>query len=191
MKKKLLCLILALIPVLSGCGEAQSLPEDWETDWSVVSPVLAVEPFADFSLYEQNDALYLSGIYYATWVTGDARPHTNEAGEAAEIFDAQIYVILQEYRSPDSAKEGISQWIAREKTTFEAGTEKILNCAGQEYTLVPLQRGNAENPYRHGAAAFGIRGSWAVCVEFLTGENYDADTEQMLEAFLEGFHFNG
>ena len=189
MKKRIVSLFLMVALLLSACGAKQELPSDWEPDWAVVCPVLAVEPFDGFTLHESNDALYLSGIYYATWVTGESRPHTNEEGEEAEVFDAQIYVIVQEYRNSDSAASGIAQWTAREKSTFEAGAEYTVVCNEQEYTVLPLTGGSENNPYRHGAAAFAVRDSWAICVEFLGAENYEADFEKALEEFLNGFHY--
>lgn len=190
MKKILLCLVLATALLFSACGAGQTLPEEWEADWTVVGPVLAAEPLEGFTLYESNDALYLSGIYYATWVTGEASVHTNEEGEEAEVFDGQIYVILQEFRSASSAKEGLAQWTEREKQTFETGDAGSVECAGQTFTVLPLLRGGESNPYSHGAAAFAVRDNWAVCVEFLAADDYEADVEQTLEAFLRGFHYS-
>ena len=157
----------------------------------MVCPLLAVEPFDGFTLHESNDALYLSGIYYSTWVTGDPRPHINEEGEEAEVFDAQIYVIAQEYRSSDSAASGIAQWTAREKATFEAGMEYTFACNDQAYTILPLAGGSEKNPYRHGAAAFVLRDNWAICAEFLGAEDYEMDFEKALGEFLSGFHYAG
>lgn len=189
MKKRIFCLLLIAL-LLSACGGRQELPADWDENWTVVCPVLAVEPLDGFALHESNDALYLSGIYYATWITGDARSHTNEEGEEADIFDGQIYVIMQEYKSADSAKSGIAQWTAREKQTYETGEEASITCSGQEYTLLPLLNGSATNPYSRGAAAFAVRGNWAICVEFLGAQSYEADMTQILELFLNGFHFS-
>lgn len=157
MKKHVFCLLLITALLLSGCGAKQELPADWKEDWTVLCPLLAVEPMEGFSLREINDALYLNGIYYATWVTGDPRSHTNEDGEEAEIFDGQIYVILQEYRSADSASSGIAQWLTREKQTYGTGEEAAITCSGQEFTLLPLLSGSETNPYSHGAAAFAVR----------------------------------
>ena len=189
MKKRIVSLFLMVALILSGCGAKQELPSDWEKDWTVVCPILAVEPFDGFTLHESNDALYLSGIYYATWVTGESRPHTNEEGEEAEVFDAQIYIIVQEYRDSESAASGIAQWSAREKSTFAAGKEYSIVCNEQEYTVLPLVSGSENNPYRHGAAAFAVRDNWAVCVEFLGAEDYKIDFEIVLEEFLNGFHY--
>ena len=190
MKKRILAFVMLFALLLSGCGAKQELPADWEESWTVVSPLLAVEPMEGFSLHEINDALYLNGIYYATWVTGAPRSHTNEDGEEAEIFDGQLYVILQEYRSADSASSGIAQWLTREKQTYETGEEDSITCSGQEYTLLPLLSGSETNPYSHGAAAFAVRGSWAICVEFLGADSCEADMTQILESFLNGFHFS-
>lgn len=190
MKRRIVSLLLITALLLSGCGDRQELPPDWEESWTVVCPQLAVEPLEGFTLHESNDALYLSGIYYATWITGDARPHTNEEGEEAEIFDGQIYVIMQEYRHADAAQSGIAQWTAREKQTYETGAEASVTCSGQVFTLIPLLKGSEANPYSHGVAAFAVRGNWAVCVEFLGAQDYEADMTQILELFLSGFHFS-
>lgn len=189
MKKRVFCLLLIAL-ILSGCGNQQERPADWAENWTVVCPVLAVEPLDGFTLHESNDALYLSGIYYATWITGDARSHTNEEGEDADIFDGQIYVIVQEYKSMDSAKNGIAQWTTREKQTYETGEQVSVTCSGQEFSLLPLLSGSETNPYSHGVAAFAVWGNWAICVEFLGAQSYDADMTQILESFLSGFHFS-
>lgn len=188
--KKYIIYLLIMALLLSGCGGKQELPPDWEEAWTVVAPLLAVEPFEGFTLHESNDALYLSGIYYATWVTGEARPHTNGEGEEAEAFDGQIYVILQEYRNAGSAESAVSQWIAREKTTYEVGEEESLTCNGQEYTTLTLAGGSADNPYGKGAAAFAVRGKWAICVEYLAKEDNEENSVKILEEFLNGFHFS-
>lgn len=191
MKRCFLCLTLAVAILLSGCGTAaQELPAGWEADWTVVSPLLAVEPFENYTLNESNDALYVSGIYYATWVTGEARPHTNEDGESAEIFDGQIYVLVQEFRNSDSAKSNAAQWIAREKQSYDTDEEFTVTCGEQEFTILPLLSGSGSNPYSYGAAAFAVRGSWAICVEFLFADGYDTDAQKTLEAFLNGFHYS-
>lgn len=190
MKRRIILLAVAAALFLSACGAARELPASWESDWTVICPVLAAEPFDGYTLHEKNDALYLSGIYYATWVTGSAQSHINEDGEEAEIFDAQIYVIVQEYRDSDSAKSGLSQWITWEKQTFEAGDSFEADCGGQTYSILPLHRSAETNPYSHGAAAFTAWNNWAICVEFLGTDDYDAEIAHQLEAFLNGFHFS-
>lgn len=191
MKKRLLCTALMIVLLLSGCSAAQKeVPADWEESWTVVAPLLAVEPLNDFRLNESNDALYASGIYYATWVTGESRPHTNEDGEAAEIFDGQIYVLVQKFQNADSAKSCVGQWTAREKQNYAFGEEFEVTCGDQEFTVLPLLSGSQSNPYSSGAAAFAVRGNWAICVEFLCSDGYETDAQETLEAFLSGFHYS-
>lgn len=191
MNRSFICVVLILAVTLSGCGTGGTeRPADWEPDWTVVSPLLAVEPLEGYTLNESNDALYASGIYYATWVTGEARPHTNEDGESAEIFDGQIYVLVQEFRSTDSADSNAAQWIAREKQSFATGEEAAVVWGDQSFTILPLLSGSEHNPYTHGAAAFGVRGSWAICVELLLADGQETDAQNILEAFLSGFHYS-
>lgn len=190
MKKRLLCLMLLPVLLLCGCGREPELPADWDPQWTVVCPLLAAEPLEDFTLNESNDALYLSGIYYATWVTGTPRTHTNQQGEEAQAFDAQIYVIAKECRNEANAESELAQWIAREQTNFTAGSLSDVQLAGQAYRLLPLTGAGEGAPYTHGAAAFAQRGRWAICVEALAADHYGADMEQILAVFLEGFHFS-
>lgn len=191
MKRIFFCLVLITALVFSGCNASQTqIPADWETNWTVVAPLLAVEPFDGFSLNESNDALYASGIYYATWVTGEAREHINEDGETADIFDGQIYVLVQEFRNSDSAKSNMGKWIAREKQNYETGEEAVLSSESQEFTLFSLNSGSQSNPYSSGMAAFALRGNWAICVEFLCADGYETDMQKTLEAFLSGFHYS-
>lgn len=189
MRKRIFCLLLITALLCGGCGAKQGTPDHWETDWTAVCPLLAVEPFENYTLNESNDALYVSGIYYATWVTGEARLHTNEDGESAEIFDGQIYVLVQEFRNSDSAGSNAAQWIAREKKNYDTDEEFSVTCGDQEFTILPLLTSRGSNPYSYGAAAFAVRGSWAICVEFLFADGYETDVQKTMEAFLNGFHY--
>lgn len=181
--------VLLLVLLLTGCGQPQ-LPDHWEADWTVVCPVLAVEPLEGFELNESNDALYLSGIYYATWTSGEPRPHTNEKGEEAEIFDAQIYVLANEFRNEAAAAAEVKKWKAREAQTYQTGNSYPLNVGGQDFEVLPLLDAGEANPYTGGMAAFAVCGAWACCVELVHAEDFDGDAAAILEAFLSGFHYN-
>lgn len=191
MKTRIFCLLLAAVLLLSGCGSQKpQRPADWEDGWTMVSPLLAIEPIAEFSLNEANDTLSVSGIYYATWVTGEERSHTNEDGERASVYDAQIYVLVQEFRSGERAEKETAQWVERAKQSYETAPEVNLEQAGQEYTLLPLVSGSTTNPYGHGMAAYTVRGDFAVWVELLCAPDYKTDPRQVLEQFLAGFHYS-
>lgn len=187
--KRVLFLIFALL-LLSGCGSQPALPEDWEADWTVVSPRLAAEPLEGFTLMEINDALSVSGIYYATWTAGEAREHINEEGETAKVFDAQVYVLSQEFRSSEAARREAESWTERAGTIYQVGEIEKLTVNGQEFTLLPLLSASETNPYTQGWAAWTIRDDTAVWVELLGCDNWQGDLRAVLETFLSGFHYN-
>ena len=140
--KRVFFLILALMLLLSGCGGQKPLPEDWDASWTVVSDRLAAEPLEGFELKEINTALAVSGIYYATWASGEAREHVNEEGEEAQIFDAQVYVLSQDFRNAEAARKEASGWTERAGTIYQVGEPEILTLNGQEFTLLPLLSGH-------------------------------------------------
>ncbi len=188
--KRAFFLILALMMLLSGCAKQAVLPEDWEADWTVVSSRLAAEPLEGFELKEINDALAVSGIYYATWASGKAREHVNEEGETAEVYDAQVYVLSQDFRNADAARKEAGGWTERAGTIYQVGEPEILTLNDQEFTLLPLLSGSETNPYRHGYAAWTVREDTAVWVELLSTDNWQGDLRATLVSFLSGFHFN-
>lgn len=191
MRIRIYSLFLIAALILSGCASREpQRPADWEESWTMVSPLLAIGPLPDFSLNEANDTLSVSGIYYATWVTGDGRSHTNEDGESATVYDAQIYVLVQEFRTAERAEAEAAQWAERAKQSYETAPEADLEQAGQPYTLLPLVSGSASNPYGHGIAAYAIRGEYAVWVELLCAPDYKTDPRQVMEQFLAGFHYS-
>lgn len=187
--KRYLCILAALAVLLTGCGREPALPGTWEPDWTVVSPDLAVEPLEGFALKEANDALAVNGIYYATWATGEARAHVNEEEEAAEIYDAQIYVLTMEFRSEKAARQGVQDWTTRAESTYETGEVLSVTAGEQAYTLIPLLSAGQTNPYSQGAAAWLLRGDTAVWIEFLCAPHWDGDPAETLETFLRGFHY--
>lgn len=190
-RTNLLALLLACL-LLQGCasGSTAPLPSGWSEDWVRLGSLLGVEPMADFALNENKDALSVNGIYYATWTCGEARQFTNEDGENAKIYDAQIYVLVQSCRSDAAAVTQIGAWIARESQSYSVGEESALSCAGQQFDLLPLLSAKSENPYTHGMAAFAARGNDAICVEFLCADGYEGDPAAVLTTFLNGFHYN-
>ena len=151
--KRIFCLIFALMLLFSGCAGQQSLPESWDESWTVVSPGLAAEPLEGFEPKELNTALAVSGIYYATWAAGETREHVNEEGETAQVFDAQIYVLSQNFRSAEAAGKEAAAWTERAGTVYQLGETEILTLNGQEFTLLPLLSGSETNPYSRGYAA--------------------------------------
>lgn len=188
---KILALLLAFL-LLQGCanGSADTLPSGWSGDWVLLGNFLGAEPLEGFSLNEIKDALSVGGIYYATWTCGQAREHTNDEGEQAKVYDAQIYVLVQECRNEAAAATQIGAWIARESQSYSVDEKTAYIAAGQTFDLLPLLSARAENPYTQGVAAFAARGNMAICVELLCAEDYTGDPQAVLEAFLNGLHYN-
>lgn len=189
--KRIVPVLLVFFLILSGCGgQEPQRPAQWEESWIMVSPLLAVETPEEYALNEANDTLSVSGIYYATWVTGDERNHTNEDGESAMVYDAQIYVLVQEFRTNEKAIKEATQWAERAKQSYETAPVNTLEQDGQQYTLLPLLSGSESNPYGHGIAAYTVRGEYAVWVELLCAPDYESDPRQVMELFLAGFHYS-
>lgn len=184
--------ILALLGalLLTGCGRAAEDPHpDWDGSWTRIGEHIGVEPLEGFELNEYNDAMSIYGIFYSTWTSGEARETTNAEGESASVYDAQIYLLLEECGSTEDAENDIGAWTAREKQSYETGEAQEIDVAGQNFRLLPLLSGSADNPYIRGAAAFAARGELAVSVEFLCSEDFVGDPQVLLEQFLSGFHY--
>ena len=191
--KRTISLALLAVLLFTGCA-AQTGPTNeelgWDKDWVRVGALLGVEPVDGFTLSENIDAMGIFGLYYATWVTGEARDYTNADGDKAQIYDAQIYVLLQQSKNADEAQSALEEWISREREAYEAGEILTATCAGQEFDLFPLLRSGEDNPYTHGAAAFAARDDWAISVELLCQDSFEGDPQTCLTQFLSGFHYN-
>lgn len=190
MKKRIISLFLMAALLLSACGAKQELPSDWKPDWTVVCPLLAVEPMEGFSFGERADTLGLGGVYYATWTSGEKRDYTNAEGEKTFLFDAQIYLVVQECLSEADAHQSISQWTALEKQNYSCGEPWEIDSNGRTYTLLPMNEGREGNPYGFGCAAFTRIGTNALCVELVCTDAFTGDAQAVLEDFLSGLHFS-
>ena len=191
MKLRMFALILAFSLLLCGCGNAESqLPAHWDESLTVIAPFLAAEGVEGFDFGERDDILGLSGVYYATWTAGGKRDFVNADGESTVIFDAQLYLIAQEFRTEADAQTNFSQWLAREKQSYTCGEAESITVNGQEFTILPLLSGSETNPYGHGCAAFALRGKTVICVEMVCTEEFTEDTRVILEAFLGGLHYD-
>ena len=189
---KRLIAITVLCVLLAGCAPSGPTNEElgWDEDWARVGTLLGVEPMDGFSLSENKDVMGIYGLYYATWTAGEARDYTNADGDEAQVYDVQIYVLLQRSGSVDEAQTAVEDWMARERETYEAGETLTETYAGQKFDLIPLLQVGEDNPYTHGAAAFGVRGDWAISVELLCQDSFEDDVQACLTKFLSGFHYS-
>lgn len=122
--KAALCLLGLLC--LTGCGAAA--PETaadgtaWSEEWVTVGDVVGVETPEGMTPRENSDALSAKGMYYATWSLGEAETIVNESGDEAQLYDAQVYLLLAGYDGTEKAEEAAAEWLdmAAEQYAVEA-----------------------------------------------------------------------
>lgn len=191
--KRAISLALLAALLFTGCA-AQTGPTNeelgWDKDWVRVGALLGVEPMDGFTLSENKDVMGIYGLYYATWTAGEARGYTNADGDEAQIYDAQIYVLLQQNKSADEARAALEDWMALEKKSYQTGKTLTETCAGQKFDLLPLLQAGGDNPYTHGVAAFAARDDWSISVELLCQDSFEGDVQACLIGFLSGFHYS-
>ena len=187
--KRGFCWLLLLLLVITGCRKQEDPHPEWGEELVRIGTVMAAEAPEGFTLGESNDALAPVGIYYVTWTSGAGRAVTNADGKEATAYDAQLYVLLQECADADAAWRNVEEWVARERSTYEAGEESETTVNGQPFAWLPLRASQEENPYSHGAAAFGVRDRYALSVELLCGPDFSGDAEAVLNSFLQGIRY--
>lgn len=190
MKRIWIFALLAAL-MLTGCSSAeQDLPPGWDENWVLIADYIGVEPLDGFTLNESSDLLSVSGLYYATWTSGDGQDFVNADGKEAIVYNAQVYVLLEECRGADAAKKAVETWITREKQSYETGDADTKSLGGQDFEVFPLISGSEGNPYTHGTAAFAARDEWAISVELVCADNFEGNSQEILEQFLAGFHYS-
>lgn len=192
--KRIISLAALCALLLAGCAgpsEAATLPPGWEDSWVRVGDLLGVESMDGFSPNENKDAMGAAGLYYATWTAGEGETVDNGEDGEATLYDAQIYVLIQQFKESAKAEAELDGWQDRERENYTAGEAADETHAGQEFTVLPLLEGKEDNPYGRGAAAFALRESgWAICVELLCRDGFEGDPEALLGSFLDGLHYN-
>lgn len=189
MKKRGILLLLAIVLLIACARTPQSdAHPEWNTYPVRFGDVLAAESVDGFELNESNDVMSISGLWYATWTTGEGEQIENAQGKEATVYDAQIYLLLKEGQTEKGAENDVADWIEREKAAYET-TEATVTVAGREYRVLHLIKSGEGNPYHHGTAAFLLFGANAVTVEVLAKEGCEGDTEAILLQFLNHLHF--
>lgn len=189
--RRIFTLLLLAALALTGCSGAPSqFHPEWDESWVRIGEAIGVEPVEGFSLNESNDLLSLSGLYYATWTCGDGQELVNADGENATVYDAQIYVLLEECRSAEDAAQEVEAWIAREKQSYVSGETEKRTIGAQEFSVLPLLSGKGGNPYSYGIAAFAARGENAISVELVCSDRFAGDPQTVLTQFVTGFHYS-
>ena len=192
MKKSLIALLLAACACLAGCAQAPTAAADgaaWSDDWITVG-IIGVDTPAGIDPQENSDAIALKGMYYATWSIGEAEPYTNEEGDEAQLYDAQIYLLLAGYDAAEKAEESAAEWQAMANDHYAVDRTLSAVCNGQDFTVLTYAFDSETNPYAGGASAFGVYGNYAVSVEISCRESFAGDPLEILTDFLEHCHYS-
>lgn len=184
MKLKLLLCLTSISLMLAGCSSAPSYTQE-DTGSLTIGGILEVNNTNnDLILSDNKDILSSDGLYYTSWVIGDAKPYENSDGETVDLYDAQLYLLLEEFVSGDKALTNLNSWIEQAKTTYDILSEEEVTYNGQTYTLFTYKCTREDNPYDRGVSAFGVHGDSAVCIELTCTEDFSKDLKAILTEFL-------
>lgn len=184
-----LCITLASAVFAAGCSANTEKVVDntWEeSGYAAVGKTLTVEKGdSPLDLLDNMDALTADGLYYAAWTMGDCEPYENSEGKTVDLYDAQLYLLLGEFKGEEEAKSNRDKWLDAGKSNYEILEEEEITCNGQDYTLITYNCVSEENPYARGVSAFGVYKDAAVCVEFTCREAFKEDLRTILVDFLD------
>lgn len=189
MKKIKMISVLCMLLLLCGCGSSTAGAQPPENGQVSIGNHILIDPPEQLTLFETNDVLAADGLYYATWTGGASVPYTNSDGEAADLYDVQLYLLASESPNEDGAVENCNSWLLAAKDAYEISSEKTLLCNDISYTVLTYTCTGDTTPYDRGISAFAVQGTNAVCIELTCVETYDKELEPILTDFLDGCHF--
>lgn len=193
MKRYLLPLLLAGCICLAGCTPVPTAAADgatWSDDWVTVGGVIGVDTPDGIDHQENNDSLSIRGMYYATWSIGGAEAYTNEDGDEAQLYDAQIYLLLAGYDAAEKAEDSAAEWQAMANDRYVVDQTLSTTCNGQDFTVLTCNFDSETNPYARGASAFGVYRNYAISVELSCREGFTGDLLEILTDFLDHCHYS-
>lgn len=189
-----LLLGLACCLCLTGCiappppAQAEDGTE-WSEDWVTVGGIVGIDTPDGLDPRENNEALAVNGMYYATWSAGEAVPYVNEDGDDAQLYDAQIYLLLAGYSEAERAEETAAQWLELAQDQYAVETAETMTCSGRDFTVITYTYSSDANPYDRGASAFGVYRNYAISVELSCQDSFEGDPLETLTGFLERCHY--
>lgn len=186
--------ILCIASLLTGCSLLPDISDSntvENTEYVTVGNHLTVHNTdTRLTLLNNMDALSADGLYYASWTSGDSEPYENSDGDTVDLYDAQLYLLLGEFKTSDAAQENMDNWLAAGQTNYDVTDEQAITYNEQTYTVITYNSINEENPYSHGISAFGVYNNLAVCVELTCREDYREDLFEVLSVFLKNCTYN-
>lgn len=190
--KVLICIAIVALFSLAGYYYV-SLPvkEEQEDTWSdsgflkVGSDLTIQNADSRLSLLDSKDVLSANGLYYAAWTMGGSEPYENSEGITVDLYDAQLYLVLGEYKDNEEACKNMVKWLDAAKGNYEVLAEEEISCNEQPYSLLTYNCISESNPYERGISAFGVYDSTAVCIELTCREGFEEDLRTILISFLD------
>lgn len=191
--KKIAMFVLAIC-LLAGCAsvpEKTTTGDDWCEEWVQIGPVLGAEDpkEGDFVLQDNKDALAVNDLYFATWVAGNREDYVNEEGNTVDLYEGQLYVLVQDDKDVKEAQDTLAKWQQRTEKNYNVLHTETLEFQDQIYTIFSYAIVSEDNPYDYGVSAFGLHDTSAICAELLCRRSFEGDAERVLESFLEGLHY--
>ena len=183
---------IAMALTLTGCSLFPAVTDsrssiDPDSPYTSIGTCLTVHNTDErLTLHDNMDTLSSDGLYYASWTAGNAEPYENSDKDTIDLYDAQLYLLLGEYGSTETAQANIDEWLEAGQNSYRVTDEETITCGEQVYTVITYDFVNESNPFARGVSAFGVIGSNAVCVELTCREQYDEDLKEMLITFLNG-----
>lgn len=178
---------------LAGCGapapEAAADGSVWDENWITIGNVIGVETPEGMTFRENSDALAAKGMYYASWSIGEGETIVNEEGEEAQVYDAQVYLLLSGYDDTGKAEDALKEWLDMADGQYAVESTASETYAGQAFTVITYTYTSETNPYARGASAFGTYGNFAVSVELSCQEGFNGSAPEILADFLEHCHY--
>ena len=194
--KKIAVIVLTFLLTFCCAGCAQlPAPEQaadgapWSGGWVTVGNVDGVDTPEGLTLRENNTALDIKGMYYATWSAGEETDYINDSGDDAKVYDAQFYLLLAGYDAAAKAEAALAEWQSMAMSQYAVEQTSEAVCNGQPFTVITYTYSSETNPYQRGASAYGIYRNYAVNVEISCLESFDGDAQALLAGFLERCHY--
>lgn len=183
MKKKYVFILAIIAVVLSGCFLFSSKPED--TSLIKLGDTLTVDNTDSRRiLLGKQDALAMDGMYYAAWGMGQTEPYEDSDGKIVQLYDAQIHLLLGEYKDAETAQQNMNSWLETGRDGYDVIEETQSAYNGQTYTKLTYRFQDKEVPFSEGISVFTVVGSSALCIELTCRESFTDDPETTMADFL-------
>ena len=163
--------------------------DDSSVEPVITGPFRAPETFDDFTLLDNKDVLAASGLYYATWVSGSPVPYQNSDGETVDLYDAQLYFLVQEFETSTEAGSTLSGWQSAAEARYKNINTEEKHVGEFDYTVMTYECNPETSPFDHGVSAFSSSGNYAFVAELTCREGFSGDLSSLLDDFLSGLKY--